>query len=152
MHYCKVCETEKPEEDFYIRKWKTKDGSPREGLENRCKACERERWAKNPPGMWRPSHYKREYGIDLEQYNDMLAEQNNRCGCCNKHVAELDRRLAVDHNHHTGEVRGLLCILCNVAIGQLGDSEEGVLMALAYLRNRKPTLKIVGTEQEKNYG
>ena len=145
MHLCKVCNTEQPEDEFNIRRWKTKDGSPREALENRCKSCESERWAKNPPGMWRNSHYKREYGIDIEQYNQMMSDQEGCCAICEKHQTEFEKRLSVDHCHETGEVRGLLCDSCNIALGHFNDNPDLFRAAIDYLEDSedKPLLRVV---------
>ena len=55
----------------------------------------------------------RRYGITLDQYDRMLEYQGHRCGACGRHVSESKTRLAVDHCHRTGLVRGLLCCHCN---------------------------------------
>ena len=59
--------------------------------------------------------------------------KEGKCGICDKHQVELSKRLAVDHDHETMEVRGLLCIDCNTSIGKLGDNIEGLEQALRYL-------------------
>lgn len=61
----------------------------------------------------REYHLKKTYGIDLDQYNQLLEQQEHRCAICLKHEDECKKRLAVDHNHKTGEIRGLLCNHCN---------------------------------------
>jgi DNA-directed RNA polymerase subunit RPC12/RpoP len=53
------------------------------------------------------------YGITEEQYNQLLKKQKHKCAVCGKHEDEEKRKLAVDHNHRTGEIRGLLCTYCN---------------------------------------
>jgi hypothetical protein len=53
------------------------------------------------------------YGITLEQYNQMHAAQNHSCDICKKHQDNFKSSLHVDHNHKTGNVRGLLCFRCN---------------------------------------
>jgi hypothetical protein len=70
------------------------------------------------------------YGLTLADYNCLKAKQNNACAICN----QVPTLLYVDHDHKTGKVRGLLCNLCNVAIGQLGESEARLLSAVDYLR------------------
>ena len=75
----------------------------------------------------------KKFGITKEEYNDMLYNQNGKCGCCGKHHTDEHYSLAVDHDHNTDAVRGLLCGNCNRAIGMLGDSIEGVQRALDYL-------------------
>jgi len=68
---------------------------------------------------------EKRYGITLEQYNEMVALQGGRCAICNKVPAgtsHTSRRLAVDHDHATNAVRGLLCSTCNTTIGMIEDS------------------------------
>jgi len=73
---------------------------------------------------------KRQYGITLDQYNQMLTVQDNRCAICNN---PFTKRPCVDHNHLTGKVRQLLCVKCNSV---LGFSEDNILIlqnAIRYL-------------------
>lgn len=73
------------------------------------------------------------FGITAAIYFDMLEEQGGVCYICQG--PEIGgRRLAVDHCHYTGKVRGLLCARCNRAIGMLEDSLELVERAAEYLR------------------
>lgn len=81
---------------------------------------------------WRDSNYKRKYGISLQEYNAKLEEQNNSCAICGL-ACPSGRRLAVDHNHTTGKVRGLLCGPCNQAIGSLKEDKELMFKAIEYL-------------------
>jgi hypothetical protein len=60
----------------------------------------------------RSYHVKRNYGISIVQYDYMLASQNWRCAICNN-LATPHVRLAIDHCHITGRIRGLLCHKCN---------------------------------------
>lgn len=86
---------------------------------------------------------KHRYKITVEQYDAMLAIQNGVCGICRKPEDVLDpatgkvRRLSVDHNHKTKEVRGLLCTRCNSAIGKLKDNFKLLLAAVEYLTPRE---------------
>lgn len=77
---------------------------------------------------------KRLYGITLKDYQDLWDKQGGKCAVCGK---TKKRTLAVDHDHKTGEIRGLLCDYCNRRLGYLGDSLEGfretVRMFEAYL-------------------
>lgn len=61
----------------------------------------------------------------------MFAEQLGLCAICHK---PEDIKLAVDHCHDTGKIRGLLCKRCNMGIGLLGDSPEITLNATLYLQ------------------
>jgi len=69
---------------------------------------------------------KRLYGVSIEQFNEMLANQNGVCKICGdtpKMKTRQSSRLHIDHCHKTGKVRGLLCVRCNHMIGylELGD-------------------------------
>lgn len=82
---------------------------------------------------------KRDYGISLEDYNELLTRQEYRCAICGRPDGDErgnnngSKRLAVDHDHETEEVRGLLCSMCNKGIGSLDDSPELLLKAYEYL-------------------
>jgi hypothetical protein len=78
---------------------------------------------------------KREYGIDLNRYNQMFEEQNGCCKICNQHQSNFSRAFAVDHCHATGKVRGLLCFKCNTALGKFNDDITLLKNAIKYLKN-----------------
>lgn len=81
-------------------------------------------------------HLKQNYGITLEQYNQMLEQQNGVCAICGKPEAIKNRRLAVDHNHKSNKVRGLLCNHCNTALGKFNDNIITLEKAIDYLKSR----------------
>jgi hypothetical protein len=87
----------------------------------------------------RAKDIKRKFGIGLHEYNLMFTEQKGKCACCGIHQNKLTNRFAVDHDHDTGLIRGLLCNHCNLAIGKLGDNIEGVMKALNYLEKHELT-------------
>ena len=66
----------------------------------------------------RKQNLKYNYGLSTEDYNLLFMNQNGRCAICDKHQSELQRNLHVDHNHITGEIRGLLCPTCNTGLGR----------------------------------
>jgi 23S rRNA G2445 N2-methylase RlmL len=70
------------------------------------------------------SRLKHAYKISIEEYEKKLKEQNYCCAICNKHRDEFKRNLSVDHNHKTGAVRGLLCVICNTNVGVVEDKLE----------------------------
>lgn len=78
------------------------------------------------------------YGISLETYERLEVEQEGVCRICSKPETELTagkrKRLAVDHCHVTGKVRGLLCSKCNRGLGYFLEDEVLLLKAIAYLR------------------
>lgn len=66
--------------------------------------------------------YLRAFGISLKDYNEKLKDQNGVCAICGQYETRTHRngtihKLAVDHNHETNKVRGLLCTKCNMALG-----------------------------------
>jgi hypothetical protein len=67
----------------------------------------------------------------------MYAEANGCCQVCGISEEKHGKRLAVDHCHSTGNVRGLLCSKCNTALGQLDDSLERIAELYSYLKERK---------------
>ena len=72
---------------------------------------------------------KKLYGLTREDYEAMLTEQGGLCLICRKPMDPP----AVDHDHATGAVRGLLCRSCNSAIGLLGDDPQMLQRAIEYL-------------------
>lgn len=79
-----------------------------------------------------------DFGLSWDQYADILEAQGGACAVCRTPAPAL-RRLAIDHDHSTGRIRGLLCRACNFAIGLLSDVPENFERAAAYLRN--PTVQ-----------
>ena len=71
----------------------------------------------------------RRYGLTREQFAAMLADQKGACLICLQQMALP----VVDHDHETGKVRGLLCRMCNSALGLLQDSPDILRRAARYL-------------------
>ena len=87
------------------------------------------------------------YGITGDDYWMLYEGQGGRCCICR--VANgTTKRLAVDHDHDTGEVRGLLCGPCNITIGRL--REQGLIRALEYLAN-PPARRVLSHESHSCY-
>ena len=84
------------------------------------------------PESRRAYNLRMKYGISVDEYERMLAEQIGRCAICGKQP-DSRRRLAVDHDHLTGALRGLLCTSCNTGIGHLRDDAERLRLAHDYL-------------------
>ena len=89
-----------------------------------------------------PSKLKRLYGMTVDDYFEMLDEQNGGCATCGvktpsgRHYKRMGKQemFYVDHCHSTGRVRGLLCLTCNTAIGLIRDSPQIAENIGAYLR------------------
>ena len=90
-----------------------------------CKACARD------------THMTRNYGLTAEGYAQLLLLQNGVCAICRKPETHHNQHglipLSVDHNHATGKVRGLLCHVCNLAIGNMGEDPVRLRAAADYL-------------------
>lgn len=111
-------------------------------LRSRCKKCEaeiRRQKRKSDPAISerkRDYDYRRQYGISLSDRLEMLQCQDGRCKICGVKEEDAPRkRLAIDHCHETGKVRGLLCDHCNKGIGCLKDDPALLLKAITYLEN-----------------
>ena len=88
----------------------------------------------------RRSYLKRTHGITVAQYDEMLAAQGGVCAICGRPPRE-DISLHVDHDHATGERRGLLCFRCNNSLGDLSDDPELVANVATYLIEHDPEMK-----------
>lgn len=111
----------------------TYQSGPKAGAHRpRCTECETERhreWRNKNPESWAQRRLK-QYGLSLEEYEDMLESQDWRCAICGKEP----ERLCVDHDHDTGSVRGLICQSCNKGLGFFRDQPELLELAATYLR------------------
>lgn len=93
---------------------------------SRCKACASK--------ARQEAHVEKTFGLGPEGYEQLYALQDGKCAICRKR--QVDRRIAVDHDHKTGAVRGLLCKRCNHdLLGAAFDSLRILEAAVAYLKN-----------------
>lgn len=137
MKACPRCHRAKPREDYSPRP------RSRDGLASWCKECTNEatRSQRNSftAARTRARELREKYGITLAAYEAMLAEQGGGCAICGRTSSPKVTSLAVDHDHDTGKIRGVLCRPCNSALGMLGDDPAIVARALAYLTLHKQT-------------
>lgn len=93
------------------------------------------------PDYYKTIYLKKKYNITLEEYNDILKKQNNVCLICEKEESNKKKKtnsvikLAVDHCHKTGKIRGLLCTSCNTGLGNFKDDILLLDKALNYLKS-----------------
>lgn len=80
---------------------------------------------------------KARYNITLDDYEEMLFQQDNKCAICNALASTFKKGLFVDHCHITGKVRGLLCLNCNTTLGKFKDNTETLYSAINYLNKHK---------------
>ncbi len=76
---------------------------------------------------------EKNHGLSWETYEVILKSQNNACAICEKRN-QPKRRFAVDHDHKTGRVRGLLCDKCNLGLGHFGDDISLFKQVIFYLK------------------
>jgi hypothetical protein len=127
---CIKCAEEKPRDAFGRNPGKLN------GLQSRCRECDRKLKAQDPDKR-RWDQIKRLYGLSKEGFMVLWQSQQGRCEICSDHLS-LDRKggFATDHNHLTGEVRGLLCKPCNHALGLFKDSPSVLEAATVYLKTK----------------
>ena len=142
MKTCTKCGRELPLEAFW------RDRSKKNGYLADCKDCRRRTQAEyrarhpeaNKAHYWkdrdkeRSRHLVAKYGITLADYEKMLDAQDGKCAICGRPEPE-SRSFDVDHDHATGEVRGLLCTSCNRMIGHGGDDPDRLRYAAEYLES-----------------
>jgi hypothetical protein len=80
---------------------------------------------------YRRNTLRRVFGLSLEEYDGLLKSQEGGCAICGR-TTEI--ALAVDHDHATGSVRGLLCRECNLGLGNFMDDPALLDAASSYLR------------------
>ncbi len=79
-------------------------------------------------------HYKKKFNLTLEEINRMIKNQDGICPICKQKISNAKRKWHVDHNHTTGEVRGILCSSCNPGLGYFKDNIQILQSAIKYLK------------------
>lgn len=92
------------------------------------------KWYQNTKDIARKRVNLREYGITPEEHEALFIQQKFCCAICGTHQSELSKALCVDHDHLTGEVRGLLCNCCNMVLGKFDDNISLFEKAIEYLK------------------
>lgn len=109
------------------------------GFDSWCRECknqkQREYNSSNKTNK-RNKDLKWMYGITHEDYELMLAKQDFKCAICSSTEPKRGRHFFVDHDHKTGQVRGLLCCPCNMGIGQLQDNPDFLRAGANYLEKK----------------
>lgn len=129
----KNCESVNPQpvSNFYSSK---KDSS---GYQGYCKNCCKKigtAWGKKNPRKIKHNQLQIKYKISIDEYEKRLKDQNDCCEICYTHKDEFKYALVVDHNHITGQNRGILCNQCNTALGYLKENENIVSNLLNYIK------------------
>ena len=143
-----MCGLEKPINDF------SKTKQLKSGYKGHCKSCHNNinkkyysnpenynrqvLWAKANPDSrkitYRKHNIKKQYGLDWNEYLNLIKKFNNKCGICG---GEDSINLSIDHDHKTKKIRGLLCNNCNNGLGRFKDSTSLLKKAIEYLNNNE---------------
>jgi hypothetical protein len=75
-------------------------------------------------------YLKADFGLTIEEYEKMVKDQEGLCAICRR---PQTKALAVDHDHRTKKIRGLLCDRCNLGLGQFQDQPERLRQAAHYI-------------------
>ena len=142
---CATCKVVKPKGEFRLAR---KQGRP-DSLWPYCSECEvsrrkqlqdvhRERFAMLARTRYaqrrRDAHLRRKFGIDHAKYLAMLEFQGSVCAICKADKPGGNCAVFhVDHNHNTGEIRGLLCSNCNRLLGYCHDNPDILRRAIEYI-------------------
>lgn len=134
---CCVCGVRKPLECF------PPAANTLSGRHGRCRECKNAyQKAYNKTQKYlerrRPWQWKK-YGIknfDNSTYEKYWLKQEGKCAICGATENVMGKAFAVDHDHETGEARGLLCNPCNVGLGCFKDDPQKIADALEYLLSR----------------
>lgn len=132
MKKCYKCKKEKNKNDFYKNKHQP------DGLRGECKKCSyiiTSQYQKNNPEKMKATdlryRLKHKYKITAEEYYQLGETYNWCCAICRQNV--LKETLAIDHDHKTGKVRGLLCRSCNHGLGNFKDNPKLLERASGYI-------------------
>lgn len=125
-----------------------KNKRSKDGLQYHCRSCrkeldarpekrkaDRQRYHSNRESYLN-GYYKRVYGITLSEYKVIFDNQKGVCAICNKECSS-GKQLAVDHDHETGQIRGLLCTKCNQGLGMFNDSVDLLNRSISYLESKR---------------
>jgi len=127
---CYVCRKEKTFTEFSNNAYRA------DKLQTYCKECGKERQSK-----W---YYKRKHSLSLEERDSFLQKQNNLCAICGNitnfklkqgHGKNISEEAVIDHDHLTGEIRGVLCGFCNTGLGAFKDNINSLKSAIGYLQD-----------------
>jgi hypothetical protein len=126
LSWCRLCAN-----TYYREKHKGNKAYSQYQMDYRKSTPERkEKWTRSR----RKTHFKSNFGITLEQWEEMKEAQGNKCAICRTAFTSNTKRIQVDHDHTTGQVRDLLCYKCNTLLGQCDDSIDVLQAAISYLR------------------
>lgn len=148
MKKCSRCKLEKKVEEF------SKNKVSKDGFKVWCRRCGAEvnrKYRITHPEQYRQSYRRRNanpvfkkyatanqrlrlYGMTSEEFDQMFVNQGKKCGICGSLDPQHNKGWNVDHDHKTGEVRGILCGVCNTSLGGFKDNPNLLQAAIEYLK------------------
>lgn len=105
----------------------------------RCPECSLKRNRQQIAAEYRSRQLLRDFGMHQQEYDRLFLEQSGVCAICKER--ELHKDLAVDHDHKTKRVRGLLCSRCNIGLSHFKDSSLLLSQASAYIARSNLNVK-----------
>lgn len=132
---CTRCSEVKPVDAYFKDKQKSNGFSPH------CKTCDKRQsreWALKNKEQRKNNISRSLYKLKKDANYEKMAElQSYCCEMCGIHASNFKKRLNIDHNHKTGQIRGLLCVTCNLGLGAFKESPELLYAAIVYLEKYK---------------
>jgi len=149
FYKCNKCEKDlsadcyhKDQQRKFGRPVRCKDCTNADCRRNRDAVKSRQRakdWQASNRDRVRSNHLQNKYNMSTQDYERLFKEQKGLCKICGKpetnshHRTKTPHSLAVDHDHRTGKVRGLLCALCNSGLGKFKESSQLLQRAKEYI-------------------
>jgi len=97
------------------------------------------------------TYLQKHYCITLAEYKRIWNHQGGKCAMCRRPESDFSKGFAVDHDHKTGLIRGLLCWLCNKKLGKFQDDDVLVRSAAEYVTS-PPATAVLGTPRHSHPG
>lgn len=130
MRVCPRCEQSKDLDSFHLRK----DTGKHRTICKECHYKQSSNGRKKNPEVQFYARIKHKYGLGKDDLQELYDKQVGLCGIC---LDALDK-FAVDHDHATGKVRGLLCYPCNSGLSQFKDNTKNLRRAILWVEKEEP--------------
>lgn len=124
----------------YYREWRKKNPEKEKAKQDRYQLRNKEKlkerrqaYLKKKPQWSREFMLRKRYNLTIAEFDKMLEEQGGKCAICFATEPGGRGSFHVDHNHTTGEVRGILCASCNLMLGKTDDNTDKLKRAIEYL-------------------
>jgi len=133
MKTCSKCGQTRPEWRFNAK------AASKDGLRPDCQECQHKvllLYAARKGNLsehWRATYLKHKYKLTFDELAMLVKQQDGKCALCQCELGS--DKFCIDHNHTSGEVRGILCFKCNTGLGQFQDDPALLRAAAAYIEN-----------------